>query len=92
ISASQIKLKWEDTPNENAYKVELFELVEDGETIYEEAVDTLSLSADINYCFFVTLEPGKEYRVRVTSIKGEDTVSIESDIIRTSTDPKGGLF
>ncbi|MFP4017560.1 MAG: fibronectin type III domain-containing protein, partial [Halanaerobiales bacterium] len=92
ISASQIKVKWEDTPNEDGYKVDLFELSEDGGILDEEAVDTQNISGNTTYCYFVLLEPGKEYRVRLTSIKGEEEVYMDSDIIRTSCDPKGGLF
>ncbi|MFP4662115.1 MAG: immunoglobulin domain-containing protein [Halanaerobiales bacterium] len=92
ISASHIKVKWEDTPNEDGYKVELFKLTEDGEIGDGEAVDTQFLSADITYCYFVSLEPGKEYRVRLASIKGNESIYVKSDIIRTSSDQKGGLF
>ncbi|MFP4016326.1 MAG: fibronectin type III domain-containing protein, partial [Halanaerobiales bacterium] len=92
ISGSQIKVEWEDTPNEDGYKVELFELTEDVEMIDGEVLDTQNLSANIVYCFFVTLEPGKEYRIVVTTIKGENTAEAYSDIIRTSSDSKGGLF
>ncbi|MFP4661705.1 MAG: fibronectin type III domain-containing protein, partial [Halanaerobiales bacterium] len=92
ISANQIKVEWEDTPNEGSYRVELFKLTNDEEIMGEEVVDIQFLSANMTYCYFVTLEPGREYRVRLTTIVGEDEVSIESDIIRTSADSKGGLF
>ncbi|MFP4017503.1 MAG: fibronectin type III domain-containing protein, partial [Halanaerobiales bacterium] len=92
VSANHIKVEWVDTPNEDNYKVELLELAEDGEIIDGEALDTQLLSGNTTYCYFVSLKPGKEYLVRVTSIRGQETVSIESDNIRTSTDPKGGLF
>ncbi|MFP4016945.1 MAG: fibronectin type III domain-containing protein [Halanaerobiales bacterium] len=84
ISASHVKVIWEDTPNEDGYKAELLD-EENGELVDIQVINT-------SYCYFVSLEPGKEYRVRVTSLKGEETASIESDIIRTSTDPKAGLF
>ncbi|MFP4017132.1 MAG: fibronectin type III domain-containing protein, partial [Halanaerobiales bacterium] len=87
ISASQIKVEWEDTPNEDGYKVELFEITDN-----DKLIDTQNLSMDNTYCYFLHLKPDIEYQVRVTSIKGEDEVSIESDIIRTSADHKGGLF
>ncbi|MFP4660803.1 MAG: hypothetical protein ACLFPF_01295 [Halanaerobiales bacterium] len=63
----------------------------DGGTIEGEALDTQILSG-INYCYFVNLEPGKEYRVRVTTTKGENAAKAYSDIIRTTVDSKGGLF
>ncbi|MFW6287748.1 MAG: fibronectin type III domain-containing protein, partial [bacterium] len=87
ISASHVKVKWQDTTNEDSYRVELFDIA-----AYNEPLESQTLSKNTNICYFVTLEPGKEYRVRVTSIKGENSIFTESDIIRTSMDSKGGLF
>ncbi|MFP4016794.1 MAG: fibronectin type III domain-containing protein, partial [Halanaerobiales bacterium] len=92
ISASQIKVEWEDISNEDSYMVELFECTENGEIIDGEALDTQVLLGNITYYYFVNLEPGKEYKARVTSINGQGDKSVESDIIRTAIDPKGGLL
>ncbi|MFP4017500.1 MAG: hypothetical protein ACLFUI_10765, partial [Halanaerobiales bacterium] len=78
--------------NEDSYIIELFELTEDGEIGDGDVLDTQILSTDITYCYFVKLEPSKEYRVRVTTVKGENTTEAYSDIIRTAADSKGGLF
>ncbi|MFP4661697.1 MAG: hypothetical protein ACLFPF_05870 [Halanaerobiales bacterium] len=87
ISTSHVKVKWQDTTNEDSYRVELFDISADNEPLRFQ-----TLSKNTNSCYFITLESGKEYRVRVTSIKGENSIFTESDIIRTSMDSRGGLF
>ncbi|MFP4661704.1 MAG: immunoglobulin domain-containing protein [Halanaerobiales bacterium] len=93
ISASQIKLIWNDSfYQNNSYQLELYDVTGSGVIAdNDEAVDTQIISG-ITYCYFVNLEPGKEYRVRLTNLSDNEEMSIESDIIRTAVDSKGGLF
>ncbi|MFP4661701.1 MAG: fibronectin type III domain-containing protein [Halanaerobiales bacterium] len=88
ISATHVKLRWEDGSDERGYTVKLMDL--DGDVL-----DTQYLLSDTDSCILGGLEPGKEYRAEISadidSNVEEECVSV-SDIIRTAPDSKGGLF
>ncbi|MFP4016984.1 MAG: LamG-like jellyroll fold domain-containing protein, partial [Halanaerobiales bacterium] len=88
ISATHVKLRWEDRSDESGYTVKLMDL--DGDVL-----DTQYLLSDTYSCILGGLEPGGEYRAEISadidSNVEEECVSV-SDIIRTSADSKGGLF
>ncbi len=90
VSSSEVQLRWTKTAN-TTYRVEI---LSEGGTLLRSEWATISLSADstiIQYSVMgLTVNVG--YRFRVTAVKASLENAAETDIVKTTADPKPIFF